>query len=689
MRIFLFSFGELSTVSIIIPQNVIRNLMKYFLLVLFSFSLKLSAADNFLVSNFVKPAKSLSFNSLHTNQVSSQHSGISHEKNIIDRPDKPNIVLLLADDLGWQDVGCYDIDLESPMETPHIDALAKKGVLFRQGYSPAPTCAPTRCAIMSGRHPAVAQKTHVVGGNPPTPYNKTAHPVMDPWYSGRMKLSEVTIAEALQGNGYATGHTGKWHMAIDHNAFPQPEDQGFTFTRHDLGESRAMRPHRLTGFATNKKDDPYKLDENGYPRDQTTIDAIEFIAKNKENPFFLYYAAWLVHTPIHSRSKDLLKKYCDKLGVDFPVDPVGWSLNGQQNPYYCAMVEMFDAYIGQIINYLEETEDPRWPGHKLIENTYIILTSDNGGMEKVPGEIITDNYPLDKGKINAKEGGVRVPFIITGPKIKANQESNVMVNGLDFYPTILAWTGTQRPKVQNLDGSDLSKFLEINPQSASLVKDSMGEIRNSMIWHFPHGVAQQSTLRVNGWKLVYNYMPTKPKLELYQLYKNYPNPSIRVDIEEAENLVAKMPDKAEQMRKELFRRLDEMNASYPYKNPHYKGQLLHKDKVCVGVANGMDRESNSVWAQFKGRGSKVVKGQLVYTLNGGEKSEEWYVKKALIKGNRLVAKLPSNTTHYVFNFVDEHNFLVSYPEMPDLLEAGKQKGKGPYSSSAFVVKNLK
>ena len=663
--------------------------MKYFLLVLFSFSLKLSAADNFLVSNFVKPTKSLSFNSLHTNQVSSQHSGISHEKNIIDRPDKPNIVLLLADDLGWQDVGCYDIDLESPMETPHIDALAKKGVLFRQGYSPAPTCAPTRCAIMSGRHPAVAQKTHVVGGNPPTPYNKTAHPVMDPWYSGRMKLSEVTIAEALQGNGYATGHTGKWHMAIDHNAFPQPEDQGFTFTRHDLGESRAMRPHRLTGFATNKKDDPYKLDENGYPRDQTTIDAIEFIAKNKENPFFLYYAAWLVHTPIHSRSKDLLKKYCDKLGVDFPVDPVGWSLNGQQNPYYCAMVEMFDAYIGQIINYLEETEDPRWPGHKLIENTYIILTSDNGGMEKVPGEIITDNYPLDKGKINAKEGGVRVPFIITGPKIKANQKSNVMVNGLDFYPTILAWTGTQRPREQNLDGSDLSKFLEINPQSASLVKDSMGEIRNSMIWHFPHGVAQQSTLRVNGWKLVYNYMPTKPKLELYQLYKNYPNPSSRVDIEEAENLVAKMPDKAEQMRKELFRRLDEMNASYPYKNPHYKGQLLHKDKVCVGVANGMDRESNSVWAQFKGRGSKVVKGQLLYTLNGGEKSEEWYVKKALIKGSRLVAKLPSNATHYVFNFVDEHNFLVSYPEMPDLLEAGKQKGKGPYSSSAFVVKNLK
>ena len=657
------------------------------LITLVSFSSEIFAENKLLPSHFDKSARILSFNTVNSKQFASLTSGIIENQKKFKRPDRPNVVLLLADDLGWQDVGCYDIDLESPMETPHIDELAKKGVLFRQGYSPAPTCAPTRCAIMSGRHPAVAQKTHVVGGNPPTPYNKTAHAVMDPWISGRMKLSEVTIAEALQGNGYVTGHTGKWHMAIDHNAFPQPEDQGFDFTRHDLGESRAMRPHRLTGFATNKKNDPYQLDHKGFPKDRTTLDAIQFMKENKGKPFFLYYAAWLVHTPIHSRSKALLQKYCQKLGVEFPKDSSGWALSGQRNPYYCAMVEMLDAYIGQIINYLEVTEDPRWPGHKLIENTYLILTSDNGGMEKVPGEIITDNYPLDKGKINAKEGGVRVPFIITGPKIKSNQESNVMVNGLDFYPTILSWTGTERPQTQNLDGSDLSKFLEIDPQLATLVKDSNGEIRNSMVWHFPHGVAQQSTFRVNGWKLIYNYMPQKPRLELYQLYKNYPSSSRRIDIEEAKNLVAEMPDKAEQMRKELFRRLDEMNASYPYKNPHYKGKLLHKDTVCIGVANGIDKESNLVWARFKDRGAKVIKGQLVYTFNGGDKSEEWYLSKALIQGNRLVAELPKNATHYVFNFVDEHNFLVSYPEMPDLLEAGKRKGKGPYSSSAFAVQS--
>ena len=117
---------------------------------------------------------------------------------------------MLVDDLGWQDVKCYDIDEPSPSETPNMDALAKNGVMFWQAYSPAPTCAPSRCAIMSGKHPAKAQKTHVVGGGPPTPYNVAKHILMDPWYSGRMKMSEVTIAEALKTNGYATGHVGKW-----------------------------------------------------------------------------------------------------------------------------------------------------------------------------------------------------------------------------------------------------------------------------------------------------------------------------------------------------------------------------------------------------------------------------------------------------------------------------------------------
>jgi hypothetical protein len=302
-------------------------------------------------------------------------------------------------------------------------------------------------------------------------------------------------------------------------------------------------------------------------------------------------------------------------------------------------------------------------------------------MERVPGEIITDNYPLDKGKINAKEGGVRVPFIVAGPVIKPNQESDVMVNGLDFYPTILSWTGTKKPKSQKLNGSDLSELLSKNPRDAGLVKGKNGKPRNSMVWHFPHGVAQQSTLRIDGWKLIYNYLPQKPRLELYKLYENYPNPSKRTDIEEAKNLSKQQPERAEAMRKELFRRLDGMKASYPYFNPHFKRSLPHKEKVCKALEHG--RAGQKVWAHFEERGSKVVKGQIVYTLNGSEKSEEWYLTPAQVKGDRLVGTLPRGATHYVFNFLDEHNFLVSYPDMPDMMSGGNGRGKAKYSVQAF------
>ncbi len=390
-----------------------------------------------------------------------------------------------------------------------------------------------------------------------------------------------------------------------------------------------------------------------------------------------------MHTPIHSRSEELLAKYCKKLGVDFPEDPSSWTLEGQKNPYYCAMVEMFDHYVGQLIQYLEETPDPRWPGHKLIENTYVILTSDNGGMEKVPNEIITDNFPLDRGKINAREGGVRVPLIVSGPGIPAGQQSNVMINGIDFYPTILSWTGTQKPQSQILDGCDISTLLRQNPKTGTLVKEKGGKARNSMVWHFPHGVAQQSTLRRGGWKLIYNYMPNRPQLELFKLYEKYPNPSERVDIEEAKNLVNQFPKKAESMKKELFARLDAMNASYPYLNPSYKGTLAGKGQVCSVVKNG--KNGSSIWVQFKENGNQVARGQIVYTLNGNEKSEEWYVTPGKIKGNRLSGSLPQGATHYFFNLIDEKNFLVSYPVPMDMQSAGKTKPKGLYSLNALRV----
>ncbi|MGJ8654830.1 MAG: sulfatase [Akkermansiaceae bacterium] len=602
------------------------------------------------------------------------------------RPEKPNIVLLLTDDLGWQDVKCYDVDKPSPMETPNIDGLAKKGIKFWQAYSPAPTCAPTRCAIMSGNHPARAQKTHVVGGHPPTVQNKTGWKVMAPWQSGRMPENEVTLAKVLQGNGYTTGHSGKWHMAINHKAFPQPEDQGFDWTKSEIGATTRMRPSRLSDFATDEVGDKYKLDENGFPYHANSANAMEFLeeSQDKGKPFFLYYATWLVHTPIHTRNERLLDKYCQKLGIDkASLKATGWDGGGQTNPFYCAMVEELDYHVGKVFDYLENTDDPRWPGHKLSENTYVIFTSDNGGMERMPGEIITDNYPLNRGKISAMEGGVRVPLIITGPGVPKNVESDVMVNGLDFYPTILSLTGVKKPEGKELDGSDLTALLKA-PTDGTLVKSSDGSVRDTMVWHFPNSAALESTIRVGGYKLIRNYAniddPKRPRLELYELYKDEDGKQVRVDIEEAKNLAKRQPEKVKEMDAKLTEILTEMKASYPYRNPHYKGALKGKDSVCGVKSHTLKgQEINVVYQE---NGAKLRRANLLYTLNGGDRYEEWFrIPARLEGGNQVSATLPEGSTHYVINLIDQNNFLISYPELPD--EITLKKSEKTYSDYAL------
>jgi arylsulfatase A-like enzyme len=592
-----------------------------------------------------------------------------------DRPSKPNILLLLADDLGWQDVGCYDIDEPCPYETPNIDKFSEKGVKFWQAYSPAPTCAPTRGAILAGKYPARLQRTHVVGGQPPIPQSEAGSKTITPWYSGRLAVSETIIPEVLNENGYTTGHVGKWHISIDHHAYPQPKDHGFDFTISDRGVTTSQSPDRISEFATDDENDPYRIDENGFPRDPNNENALAFLEQAKDKPFFLYYATWLVHAPIHTRSKRLLEKYCKKLNVPFPSDAGYLTVKGQNNPYYAAMVEMFDYYVGQVITYLETTDDPRWKGHKLIENTYIIFTSDNGGMEGGRNEVYTDNYPLDKGKINAKEGGVRVPLIISGPGIKPKQESNVMVNGIDFFPTILSWTGSKHPNKQELDGIDLSNLLSSEPNNKDLLISKNGEVRNEMIHHFPHGGgAMHSTIRMGDYKLIHNFDPDK-SLELYKLYENGEE---RVDIEEMNNLSKKLPEKAKEMDRLLYERLNEMQASFPFLNPYCSSSIAHKEGACEVTDHG--KKGNEVWVKFKENGNKVTSAYLIYTLNGGEQYEEWFRSDATVEQDQVVkAKLPEGTTHYIFNLVDEYQFMLSMPRMGS---------SGDYVKGQYAVKAL-
>jgi arylsulfatase A-like enzyme len=579
----------------------------------------------------------------------------------------PNIVLMLADDLGWQDVKCYDIDEPCPMETPHIDALAARGVLFKNGYSPAPTCAPSRCAIMSGTHPARAQKTQVLGGDPPTaPLNA---PMISPWYSGRMPENELTLAKVLRQHGYATGHAGKWHMAKDHFSFPGPLDQGFDFTSHrsgfDVRGVQSGMKNRIKDFATDQPKDPYRLDAGGFPSDPVTTAALEFMETNKAKPFFLYYATWLVHTPIQSRSKALLEKYCEKLGVDFPTNPDGWPLEGQKNPYYCAMVEALDHYVGQLIEFLEATDDPRNPGHKLIDNTYIFFTSDNGGNEGGHGDFITDNAPLDKGKTSAKEGGVRVPFLVSGPGIPAGKQSDVMVNGLDFYPTILSMSGIAKLKGKTLDGADLLPLLTGTVGDPSLVLDQHGKPRTEMIWHYPHGGATsfQSTIRTGDFKLIRNYDTHNekvPPLELYRLAETKNGKTASVDIQEAKNLASEMPEKSAAMNARLTEILSEMKASLPYWNPDFKFALPNKEKAPTVTEHKVD--GHTITATFQENGARVVRADVIYAMHGGEKAEEWFRAFGKINKGVVKATLPPEATHAYINLVDENNFLVSHPK---------------------------
>jgi len=541
-------------------------------------------------------------------------------------PPKPNVLLILIDDLGWQDVGCYDIDEPCPFDTPNIDQLASEGVQFWQAYSPAPTCSPSRGAILAGRHPVRLKRTHVVGGAPPIPHHERAWPLISPWFAGRLPVSETTLPEALKTNGYVSGHVGKWHIAINHHAYPQPLDHGFDFTRSNVGVNTRMKPDRLSDFATTDKDDPYRLDDDGFPRDQNTEDALEFLRTHQDKPFFLYYATWLVHTPIHSRSKPLLKKYCERIGVPFPTDPGGITYKGQKNPYYGAMVEMLDHYVGMLVDHLE--------------------------------------------------GGIRVPLIITGPGIKAGQQTQVMANGLDFYPTILSWTGTTPPAEQALDGADLSTLLRKNPQYPNSVRNPDGSVRKHMMHHFPNSATMHSTLRRGDFKLIRNYKIDEPPFELYRLYKD----GRRLDIEEANNLAEKHPGKVKAMDAELNRLLDEMDADYPMRNPYTSQKLDHKATVCKVLEQGQD--GRRVWATFEERGNKVVEAELIVTVNGGQKYEEWTKSEAKVDGNKISATLPEGTTHYVFNLIDEHRFLVSHPRMGSMSEYQR----GNYSTKAFAVK---
>ena len=374
---------------------------------------------------------------------------------------KPNVIIFYVDDLGWQDTELNNLDEPSPWETPNISKLAEDGLNFSNGYSPAPTCAPSRCAILSGLHPAKTGITHVAGGIVPTARYTN---YVAPYFPVGLMPENFTIAEALKENGYTTGHVGKWHAGG--LKIQKPSKQGFDFVHESRGAHQGPKGknNRANFFATHDTNDKYRLSDEkyapftkespdgiSYPHDKVTEKALEFINQSKQEPFFLYLAHWLVHAPIHTKNKELLQHYCDKLGVDFPTKDIPITTKGQTNPFYGSMVTTLDWSLGRVVDLLKKTDDPRNPGKKLYETTYIFFSSDNGAVEKANRDIVTDNAPLDEGKKYAQEGGIRVPLVISGPNIPKGKTYDGLINQLDFYPTILNLTQSEIPTEYSLD----------------------------------------------------------------------------------------------------------------------------------------------------------------------------------------------------------------------------------------------
>lgn len=581
------------------------------------------------------------------------------------RPAQPNLLLILADDLGWQDIKVYD-QLETDevngvggtnvFETNQMDALAADGVLFTNAYSPTPVCAPSRVAIMTGKHPARTDVTSVGGGQCPKASGINHHTVT-PHYRSSLKDEEYSLAEALRDGGYYTGAFGKWHMSPDghHYSFPEPTDQGFAVAYNSRGVQNGMSD-RLTDFATSDPADPYQLDANGIATDPVTEETLSFLADavSRQEPFFCYYSTWLVHTPIQMRTESLLQKYAGLMGYDYPLDGSEIFAEGQNNPYYAAMVESLDYYISKLIDYLETTDDPRWPGHKLIENTYIILTSDNGGFEGSNYDI-TDNFPLDQGKIWLQEGGVRVPFIAMGPGISSNTLSDVIINGMDIYPTFLALAGVSIPS--GLDASDLSPLLLNDPLDSAQVTDpATNTERASMYWHFPHSGRNATTMLKDGWKLYKKYTSSPDKYELYQLYDANGD---AVDIGEQSDVKAANPQVLSAMSAELDAWIEEVDARPLYWNPQ-RLDLALGDQSPKILSSGNDE--TMAWVTWNTDQAKVKYLDLLYCYQPiAGWGEEWF--KIPVPFNHedgwAEIEIPEGAQSYLFNMIDENYFFYS------------------------------
>ncbi|NIY17210.1 MAG: sulfatase-like hydrolase/transferase, partial [Nitrospinaceae bacterium] len=313
------------------------------------------------------------------------------------------------------------------------------------------------------------------------------------------------------------------------------------------------------------RQDPFTTDSDGRPFDKPLDIALGFISKFSDKPFFLNFAPFYVHGPIQTRDRARMELYCKKMGYDFPSDPgaINQGKAGHSNPYYASMVDTVDWMIGQVVNLLEATDDPRNPGHKLIENTYVIIDSDNGGWIGSSAEPITDNSPLYGGKMTTFEGGIRIPFIVRGPGVEPGSVCRTPINLIDLFPTFMHMAGLVPAKELQLDGCNILPLIQGKSETARLAD---GSIRESIFWYYPIESHMSAVVRKGDWKLLRNYgigMQTREGVQLFRLVNEDGSPA---DPGEKTDLSEKYPEIRDALLAELDAHLADAGAAMPTRN---------------------------------------------------------------------------------------------------------------------------
>lgn len=436
---------------------------------------------------------------------------------------KPNIVLVVIDDMGAHDLGCTG---SKWYETPAIDQMAKDGMVFNQAYAACAVCSPTRAAIMTGKYPARLHMTDWIPGegNSPKHLLKVA-PILK-----ELPANETTIAEMLKQQGYATGYVGKWHLGGKGSL---PTDHGFDscIASGEIGHpasyfypfGKPTESHRVPDLAKDGK-------EGEYLTDRLTVEANSFIEKNKDRPFFLMLAHYAVHVPLMAKDDDR-NYFKSKATVD-----------GQKNATYAAMVRSVDQSMASLRAELKSAG--------VDQNTLILFTSDNGGL--TTGKQ-TSNAPLRDGKCYPYEGGLRIPLIAVWPgHVRAGSTCDTPVISNDYMSTFAQLTGATAPANDGLSIVPL------------LVGNGLFPDWRTLFWHYPHywngeGVRPYGVVRSGDFKLIEFY--EKMNVELYNL---------KEDPSETKDLATALPEKANELREKLHHWRTDVGALMPTPNPTTK-----------------------------------------------------------------------------------------------------------------------